>query len=238
MSSASAAASCLFRRWSAGTRLFAAAATVGIGSAHASARRRRGRATQLPLPAPATGADHGMLDSSSDQSNLFSQLLSIVQPGRVPQDATMTNASSDVFRTQASPSRRSVFRWTRSPGMSSTAPCPFPSTYSAAPTSRTSMWRASLGPCCPRHRFLSRRVWVGIRQRLKESMNAAGTDVTVGDFVLTPFGWNITPSLTFSPAWHRRCGWHRDRRRLPICCRQSVYSPTGAGTGVAGSSAS
>ena len=42
-------------------------------------------------------------------------------------------------------------------------------------------------------------------------MNAAGTDVTVGDFVLTPFGdENITPIVDlFLPAWHRRCGWHR-----------------------------
>lgn len=184
--------SCLVRQWSTGAGLLAAAAMVGMGTAHADTTDD---VVGQALAAASSGNqyDPAIFDYSSDPSNLFSPVYSIQPVG--PEDVTVTDASGDVFGTQDFSISTFGIPVDTFTGNVEYSPVSSPLDLFGSPYVEDINVAGVPGTLLPENTgFLVEEFGSGYGNVLEESMNAAGTDVTVGDFVLTPFGdENITP---------------------------------------------
>jgi hypothetical protein len=189
--------SCRVRRWSTAAGLAAAAAAViGMGTAHADTPDDVVGQT-LAVASSGNQYDPAVFDYSSDPSNLFSPVYTIQPTG--PEDVTVTDASGDVFGTQdfsVSTFGIPVDTFTGNVEYSSVSS---PLDLFGNPYIEDINVAGVPGTLLPENTgFLVSEFGSGYGNVLEESMNAAGTDVTVGDFLLTPFGdENITPIVEF-----------------------------------------
>ncbi len=188
--------SCRVRQWSIGAGLLAAAAMVGMGTAHADTTDD---VVGQTLAAASSGNqyDPAVFDYSADPSNLFSPVYSIQPVG--PEDVTVTDASGDVFGTQDFTISDFGFPVGTFTGGVEYSPVSSPLDLFGSPYVEDINVAGVPGTLLPENTgFLVEEFGLGYGNVLEESMNSAGTDVTVGDFLLTPFGdENITPIVEF-----------------------------------------
>ena len=181
---------CHVQQWSTGAGLLAAAAMIGMATAHAD--------TDDPAVVP----------YSPDPSNLFSPVYTITPTGA--EDVSVTDGAGDVFGTQDFTISELGFPVDTFTGNVEYTPTPFdeatglsgilsqlsqdfglPGGYSEEIT--TLGGTGTVLPDEPTG-FLIDEFGLGYGNVFEESMNSAGTSATVGDYVLTPFGYdNITP---------------------------------------------
>jgi hypothetical protein len=141
--------------------------------------------------------DPAVFAYSSDPTNVFSPVYSIQPVG--PEDVTVTDASGDVFGTQdfsISTFGIPVDTFTGNVEYSATSS---PLDLFGNPYVEDINVAGIPGTLLPENTgFLVTEFGSGYGNVLEESMNAAGTSATVGDFILTPFGdENITPIVDF-----------------------------------------
>lgn len=151
------------------------------------------------LPAASSGNqyDPAVFDYSSDLSKLFSPVYTITPTG--PEDVTGTDASGDVYGTQdfnISEIGVPVGTFTGNVEYSSVSS---PLDLFGNPYVEDINVVGVPGTLLPENTgFLVTEFGAGYGNVLEESMNAAGTSTTVGDFLLTPFGdENITPIVEY-----------------------------------------
>ncbi len=181
---------CRAQQWSTGAGLLAAAAMIGMATAHAD--------TDDPAVVP----------YSPDPSNLFSPVYMITPTGA--EDVSVTDGAGDVFGTQDFTISELGFPVDTFTGNVEYTPTPFdeatglsgilsqlsqdfglPGGYSEEIT--TLGGTGTVLPDEPTG-FLIDEFGLGYGNVFEESMNSAGTSATVGDYILTPFGYdNITP---------------------------------------------
>ncbi len=181
---------CHVQQWSTGAGLLAAAAMIGMATAHAD--------TDDPAVVP----------YSPDPSNLFSPVYTITPTGA--EDVSVTDGAGDVFGTQDFTISELGFPVDTFTGNVEYTPTPFdeatglsgilsqlgqdfglPGGYSEEIT--TLGGTGTVLPDEPTG-FLIDEFGLGYGNVFEESMNSAGTSATVGDYILTPFGYdNITP---------------------------------------------
>jgi hypothetical protein len=141
--------------------------------------------------------DPAVFDYSADPSNLFSPVYSIQPVG--PEDVTVTDASGDVFGTQDFSVSSFGIPVDTFTGNVEYSPVSSPLDLFGNPYIEDINVAGEPGTLLPENTsFLVSEFGSGYGNVLAESMNSAGTDVTVGDFILTPFGdENITPIVEF-----------------------------------------
>jgi hypothetical protein len=167
------------RQWSTGAGLLAAAAMIGMASAHADTD------------------DPAVFDYSSDPTNVFSPVYEITPTG--PEDVSVTDGSGDVFGTQDFTISELGFPVGTFTGGVEYSPVSSPLDPFGSPYVEDINVVGVPGTLLPENTgFLVEEFGAGYGNVLEESMNAAGTSDTVGDFILTPFGdENITPIVDF-----------------------------------------
>ena len=171
------------RQWSTAAMLAAAGAAIfgiaGLPAAHADTD------------------DPAVFDYSSDPSNLFSPVYTITPTG--PEDVEVTDASGDVFGTQDFTITELGIPVDTFTGNVEYSPVSSPLDIFGGPYVEDINVVGVPGTLLPENTgFLVEEFGGGYGNVLEESMNAAGTSSTVGDFILTPFGdENITPIVDF-----------------------------------------
>jgi hypothetical protein len=183
--------SCRVRQWSTGAGLLAAA-MLGMATAHADT-------TDDVLAAASSGNqyDPAVFDYSSDPSKLFSPVYTIQPTG--PEDVEVTSATGDVYGTQDFTISELGIPVDTFTGNVEYSPVSSPLDLFGNPYGEDIDVAGVPGTLLPENTgFLVEEFGAGYGNVLEESMNTAGTDVTVGDFLLTPFGdENITPIVEF-----------------------------------------
>jgi hypothetical protein len=141
--------------------------------------------------------DPAVFDYSSDPSNLFSPVYTITPTG--PEDVEVTDASGDVFGTQDFTITELGIPVDTFTGNVEYSPVSSPLDIFGSPYVEDINVVGVPGTLLPENTgFLVEEFGGGYGNVLEESMNAAGTSSTVGDFILTPFGdENITPIVDF-----------------------------------------
>ena len=141
--------------------------------------------------------DPAVFDYSADPSNVFSPVYTIAPTG--PEDVTVTDASGDVFGTQDFTISELGFPVDTFTGGVEYSPVSSPLDPFGSPYVEDINVVGVPGTLLPENTgFLIEEFGAGYGNVLEESMNAAGTSDTVGDFLLTPFGdENITPIVDF-----------------------------------------
>jgi hypothetical protein len=187
---------CLVRQWSTGAGLAAAAAVIGMGTAHADTPED---VVGQTAAAASSGSqyDPAVFDYSSDPSNLFSPVYTIQPVGA--EDVSVTDASGDVFGTQDFSISTLGIPVDTFTGNVEYSPVSSPLDLFGSPYVEDIDVAGVPGTLVPENTgFLVTEFGSGYGNVLAESMNSAGTDLTVGDFILTPFGdENITPIVDF-----------------------------------------
>jgi hypothetical protein len=188
------------RQWSTAAVLAAAGAAM-FGVAGLPAARADDGALTPDIGLLAASSDNqydpAVFDYSADPSNLFSPVYTITPTG--PEDVEVTDASGDVFGTQdftLSDFGIPVGTFT---GNVEYSPTSSPLDLFGNPYVEDINVAGVPGTLLPENTgFLVEEFGAGYGNVLEESMNAAGTSDTVGDFLLTPFGdENITPIVDF-----------------------------------------
>jgi hypothetical protein len=172
--------------------------------------------TALTAPMAATSGnqfDPAVVPYSQDPSNLFSPVYTIGPIG--PEDVTMTDSSGDVFGTQdfnvsslgipvdTFTGHVEYTPFTQADGLAGILTeidqlLGLPGGY----TEEITTLGSGAGTVLPEQTaFLISEYGFGYGNVFEESMNAAGTSATIGDFLLTPFGdMNISPIVDlFAP---------------------------------------
>lgn len=183
------------RQWSTGAGL-AAAVVIGMGTAHADTPDD---VVGQTLAAASSGNqyDPAVFDYSSDPSNVFSPVYTITPTG--PEDVEVTSATGDVYGTQDFTISELGIPVDTFTGNVEYSPVSSPLDLFGNPYVEDINVAGVPGTLLPENTgFLIEEFGSGYGNVLEESMNTAGTDVTVGDFLLTPFGdENITPIVEF-----------------------------------------
>jgi hypothetical protein len=189
-------ASCRVRRWSTGAGLLAGAAMIAMGTAHADTTDDVVGQT-LAAASSANQYDPAVFDYSSDPSNLFSPVYTIQPTG--PEDVEVTDAAGDVYGSQDFTISDFGIPVATFTGNVEYSPVSSPLDPFGNPYVEDINVAGVPGTLLPENTgFLIEEFGAGYGNVLEESMNAAGTDVTVGDYLLTPFGdQNITPIVEF-----------------------------------------
>jgi hypothetical protein len=211
---------CTSRRpwqWSAGAGLVGGAMiSAMLGALGAPAARADDLATDIGLAASGNQFDPAVFAYSPDPSNLFAPVYTIAPVGPEEAISTVTDPNNvdttDTFGTQDFSLSTLGFPVDTFTGNVEYTPTPFddasglsgilsqlgqdfglPGGYSEEIT--TLGGTGTVLPDEPTS-FLISEFGLGYGNVFEESMNAAGTSATVGDFVLTPFGnENITPFI-------------------------------------------
>jgi hypothetical protein len=141
--------------------------------------------------------DPAVFDYSSDPSNLFSPVYTIQPTG--PEDVEVTDATGDVYGTQDFTISDFGIPVDTFTGNVEYSPVSSPLDPFGNPYVEDINVAGVPGTLLPENTgFLVEEFGAGYGNVLEESMNAAGTSTTVGDFLLTPFGdENITPIVDF-----------------------------------------
>jgi hypothetical protein len=141
--------------------------------------------------------DPAVFDYSSDPSNVFSPVYTITPTG--PEDVEVTDASGDVYGTQDFTISDFGIPVDTFTGNVEYSPVSSPLDLFGNPYVEDINVAGVPGTLLPENTgFLVEEFGAGYGNVLEESMNAAGTSDTVGDFLLTPFGdENITPIVEF-----------------------------------------
>lgn len=183
---------CRVRQWSTGAGLLAAAVMIGMGTAHADT-------TDDVLAAASTDNqyDPAVFDYSADPTNVFSPVYTITPTG--PEDVTVTDASGDVYGTQDFTLSEIGIPVGTFTGNVEYSPTSSPLDLFGNPYVEDINVAGVPGTLLPENTgFLVEEFGAGYGNVLEESMNAARTSDTIGDYILTPFGDdNITPIVDF-----------------------------------------
>ena len=141
--------------------------------------------------------DPAVFDYSSDPSNLFSPVYTIAPTG--PEDVEVTDASGDVYGSQDFTISDFGIPVDTFTGSVEYSPVSSPLDPFGSPYVEDINVAGVPGTLLPENTgFLIEEFGAGYGNVLEESMNAAGTSDTVGDFLLTPFGdENIPPIVDF-----------------------------------------
>ena len=141
--------------------------------------------------------DPAVFDYSSDPSNLFSPVYTIAPTG--PEDVGVTDARGDVYGSQDFTISDFGIPVDTFTGSVEYSPVSSPLDPFGSPYVEDINVAGVPGTLLPENTgFLIEEFGAGYGNVLEESMNAAGTSDTVGDFLLTPFGdENITPIVDF-----------------------------------------
>lgn len=190
-------------QWSTGIALAGSAAVLGVGVAGAdSGDDVIGQTLDIARALPAAGGSNteyfpSSLPYSADPSNIFSPVYTIEPTG--PAEGVSTSTSGAVTGTQdfeVSSLGLPVDTFTGNFEYNplSIAFDPFGNPYGTFIDVT-----GSPGTLVPDNTgFLVDEFGSGYGNVFEESVNAAGTSSTIGDFVLTPFGdWNISPIVDF-----------------------------------------
>jgi hypothetical protein len=187
----------LVRQWSTSASLAAAAAAmIGMGTAHADTPDDViGQA--LAAASSANQYDPAVFDYSADPSNVFSPVYAITPTG--PEDVEVTDASGDIYGTQDFTISDFGIPVDTFTGNVEYSPVSSPLDLFGSPYVEDINVVGVPGTLLPENTgFLVEEFGAGYGNVLEESINAAGTSDTVGDFLLTPFGdENITPIVDF-----------------------------------------
>jgi hypothetical protein len=173
---------------------------IGSSSAVAGAADAASATTASTVPLAAISGnqyDPAVFDYSSDPSNLFSPVYTIQPTG--PEDVEVTDASGDVYGTQDFTISDFGIPLGTFTGNVEYSPVSSPLDLFGNPYVEDINVAGVPGTLLPENTgFLVEEFGAGYGNVLEESMNAAGTSDTVGDFLLTPFGdENITPIVEF-----------------------------------------
>jgi hypothetical protein len=192
------------RRWTTAAVLAAAGAAMSGVAGLPDARADDGALTpDIGLLAASSGNqyDPAVFDYSSDPSNVFSPVYTIQPTG--PEDVEVTDAAGDVYGTQDF--TISDFGIPVDTFSGSVEYTPLTGTGLSFLSGElggygeTITTLGSPGTLLPDPTgFLIDEFGLGYGNVFEESMNAAGTSDTIGDFVLTPYGdINISPIVEF-----------------------------------------
>jgi hypothetical protein len=180
------------RQLGAGVGLAGMAALIGLATA--SGARADGIDAAV---SSANQYDPAVFDYSADPTKLFSPVYTITPTG--PEDVEVTDASGDVYGTQDFTISELGIPVDTFTGNVEYSPVSSPLDLFGSPYVEDINVVGVPGTLLPENTgFLIEEFGSGYGNVLEESMNAAGTSATVGDFILTPFGdENITRIVDF-----------------------------------------